>query len=213
MRDAAEATPGGILSFWFPDGLNDACEEAVAAFWQSRMQGGMDEAIRRDFPDVTRAAAEGRLDHWAETADGRLALILVLDQFPRSLWRDTPAAYGQDIKATRLALEGLANGHYDTLPFYYQRQFYGICISHCEGPDHLARMDLCVELVRGFTGIVRPDQADLVARGVAQAERVRAIIARFGRHPHRNRILGRISTPEELAYIEAGDFPHIRKVI
>lgn len=212
MRDETDVTPEDILSFWFPENLADAPEEEVLAFWQSRMQGGMDEAICRDFARVTRAAAEGRLDHWAETARGRLALILVLDQFPRSLWRDTPGAYGQDIKAARLALEGLQNGHYEAFPHTFQRQFYIICISHCEGPDHLQRMDLCIRLNQDFAEIARDGEEDMIERGVAQARRVRDIIARFGRHPHRNPILGRVSTPDELSYIETGDFPHVRKI-
>lgn len=212
MREVGDVTPEDILAFWFPDGLADAPEDQVKGFWQSRMQGGMDEAICRDFASATQAAAEGSLDHWAETARGRLALILVLDQFPRSLWRDTPAAYGQDIKATCLALEGLKNGHYEALPHIFQRQFYIICISHCEGPDHLERMDLCIRLNRDFAALAREGEGDMVERGVAQGRRVRDVIERFGRHPHRNPILGRFSTPEELAYIETGDFPHVRRI-
>lgn len=211
MHDPGDVTPGDILSFWFPADLAKASDEDNANFWTTRMQGGMDDAIIRDYPKVTRAAAEGQLDHWAETAEGRLALILVLDQFPRSLWRDTPAAYGQDIKAARLALKGLENGHYKALPYMFQRQFYVICISHCEGPDHLERMDLCIRLNEDFRHIIKPGQEDRVERGLAQARRVRGIIERFGRHPHRNPILGRISTPAELAYIAEGDFPHVRK--
>ena len=211
MRDIAEVLPDDVLSFWFPEGLADAARDDVLAFWQTRMHGGMDEAICRDYAELTRAGAEGRLDHWAESPEGRLALILVLDQFPRSLWRDTPAAYGQDIKAARLALEGIRNGHYEALPYIFLRQFYIICISHCEGPDHLERMNLCVRLNEDFAEIAREGEDEAVERGTAQARRVRDIIARFGRHPHRNPILDRISTPEELAYIETGDFPHIRK--
>lgn len=209
MGARMDFTPEEILSFWFPEGLNNASEDEVGEFWHSRMQGGMDEAICRDFADVTRAAAEGQLDSWAETPEGRLALILVLDQFPRSLWRDKPAAYGQDVKSARLALDGLRNGHYEALPDPFRRQFYVICISHCEGPDHLERMDLCVRLNEELSEIAREDQQEMVEQGIAQAQRVRAIIERFGRHPHRNPILGRISTREERTYIEAGDFPHV----
>lgn len=211
MRDVAEVTPEEIISFWYPDGLEDAPRDDVLAFWRSRMHGGMDEAIIRDYADVAEAAAAGHYDHWADDAWGRLALILVLDQFPRSLWRDTPKAYGQDIKATRLALEGLKNGHYEALPYIFHRQFYVICISHCEGPDHLERMDLCVQMNKDFAKIARPGEDEAVANGTAQAERVRGIIERFGRHPHRNPIYGRVSTPDELTYIETGDFPHVRK--
>ena len=209
MRDTADVTPDEILSFWYPDGLADAPREEVLAFWHSRMQGGMDEAICQDYADVTRAAAEGRLDYWADTARGRLALILVLDQFPRSLWRDTPAAFGQDIKATRIALEGIRNGHYSELKYIFERQFYNICISHCEGPDHLERMDLIIRLNEEFAEIARDGEEEMVERGIEQSRRVRGIIERFERHPHRNPILGRVSTPEERAYIETGDFPHV----
>lgn len=206
-----DATPEEILHFWFPEGLADADGETIGAFWHSRMQGGMDAAIIRDHAEVTRAGAEGRLDHWAETPEGRLALILVLDQFPRSLWRETPGAFGQDIKACRLALDGLANGHFDALPDMHRKQFYIICISHCEGPDHLERMDLCLRLNQAFLDAAEDDEGRGFARqGLHQAHLVRSIIARFGRHPHRNPILGRISTPDEQAYIDTGDFPHVR---
>lgn len=211
MRDTASVTPDEILSFWFPEGIGEADQAAMSAFFESRMYGGMDESIIRDYADLTTAAAEGNLDHWAGTPEGRLALILVLDQFPRSLWRDTAGAFGQDIKATRLALDGLKNGHYDALANLIQKQFYIICISHCEGPDHLERMDLCVRLNEDFRAIAREDQKELVDRALAQAERVRGIIAKFGRHPHRNPIYGRVSTPYERTYIETGDFPHIPK--
>lgn len=207
-----DVTPDEILRFWFPDGLAESDEETIDAFWHSRMQGGMDEAIIRDYPDVTRAAAEGRLDDWSERADGRLALILVLDQFPRSLWRDMPGAYGQDIKACRLALAGVANGHFDALPDMHRKQFYIISISHCEGPDHLERMDLCTRLNQGFLAAAKSDlERKFAESGLAQAHRVRGIIERFGRHPHRNPILGRVSTLEEQVYIDTGDFPHVRQ--
>ena len=211
MRDWRDVISDEILGFWFPEGLAEADEQTVRAFWTSRMQGGMDEAIIRDYADTARAAAEGRFDHWAGSAHGRLALILALDQFPRSLWRDSPAAFGQDFKSCRLALEGLKNGHYDALEHFHEKQFYVICISHCEGPDHLERMDLCVSLNEDMLNSARTDVARMSAEsGLAQAQRVRDIILRFGRHPHRNPIYGRISTPAEQAYIDAGDFPHVR---
>lgn len=204
--------PQTVLDLWFPDTGHWVTEQSHGAFWQERMQGGMDAIICDRYADLTEAGARGFLDHWADTPRGRLALILVLDQFPRSLWRDTPGAYAQDIKAARLALDGLENGHYQALPHMWERQFYIISISHCEGPDHAARMQLCTDLSRAHAEIVPDVLADVVDRSVAQAERVQGIIARFGRHPHRNAILGRLSTPEEEAYIAQGDFPHIRKI-
>jgi len=210
MTHSARFDPHPILDLWFPDDGHWLDRDRHIDFWMTRMQGGMDEIICRDFEDLTVAAAQGMLDHWAESPRGRLALLIALDQFPRSLWRDTPAAYGQDIKACRLALAGLENGHYHALPHIWEREFYVIAISHCEGPDHLQRMDLCVELAKGHAAICPDHMQDVVPQFIAQAERVRGVIARFGRHPHRNPIYGRVSSPEEQAYIDTGDFPHVK---
>ncbi len=172
----------------------------------------MDAAIIGQWTDVTRAAARGALDDWAATATGRLALILVLDQFSRSLWRDSPAAYEQDNKATRLALEGVEAGHFDALPHPWQKNFYRIALCHCEGPDHPDRMDRAIALadaqVDQMPAPLRAHYGDMGN----QPRRVRDVIRRFGRHPHRNPIYGRVSSPEEAAYIAAGDFPHSRKI-
>lgn len=210
--DWASETPDRVLDLWFPADLDDTRPEARQDFWETRMRGGMDAVICRDFAEETEAAARGRLNHWAATPEGHLALILTLDQFPRSYWRDTPGAYAQDIKAARLALEGIANGHYDALDHPFKRQFYIICISHCEGPDHLARTDMLVTMNEALEDWAPDHLKEAAARATAQAKRVRGIIAHFGRHPHRNPILGRVSTPEEEAYIAVGDFPHVAKV-
>lgn len=204
-------TPDLVLDFWFPDSGHQTSIESHAMFWDERMQGGMDAAIIARFADLTLAAAQGKLNHWSGTARGRLALIIALDQFPRSLWRDTPAAYAQDIKAARLALEGIENGDFDTLA-PWEQAFFVISISHCEGPDHLQRMDLLDELIERIIAKM-PEAIAPMGDGFRQQNKtVRAVLDRFGRHPHRNPILGRPSTPEEEAYIATGDFPHLRKV-
>jgi uncharacterized protein (DUF924 family) len=204
-------SPDDVLAFWFPDNGHQNSPETHGAFWNERMQGGMDEVIIRDFADLTLAAARGQLDHWADTAPGRLALLIALDQFPRSLWRDTPAAYAQDIKATRLALEGIANGDFDALR-PWEQAFFVISISHCEGPDHLQRMDLLDELIERIILRLPDPIAGMGDDFRAQNKTVRAILERFGRHPHRNPILGRPSSPDEEAYIATGDFPHVKKI-
>lgn len=172
------------------------------------MQGGMDAAIIARFAELTEAAAIGRLDHWAETPRGRLALLIALDQFPRSLWRDTPAAYSQDIKAARLALEGIANGDFDALAAWEQA-FFIISISHCEGPDHLERMNRLDAVTEKVIANLPPALAPMAQDFRDQHALVKSVIARFGRHPHRNAILGRPSTAAEEEYIAAGDFPHL----
>lgn len=84
--------PEQVLELWFPDSGHQHDPQKHAAFWDERMQGGMDAVIAARFAGLTEAAATGKLDHWAETPRGRLALLIALDQFPRSLWRGTPAA-------------------------------------------------------------------------------------------------------------------------
>lgn len=203
--------PETVLALWFPDSGHQRDMQTHAAFWDERMQGGMDARIIADYADLTRAAATGALDHWAETPRGRLALLIALDQFPRSLWRDTPGAYAQDIKAARLALEGIENGDFDVLA-PWEQTFFVISISHCEGPGHLGRMRRLDPVVEGI--VARLPEAISAAgdRLKAQHARVSGIVQRYGRHPHRNAVLGRLSTPEEAAYIAQGDFPHLRKV-
>jgi uncharacterized protein (DUF924 family) len=174
------------------------------------MQGGMDQTICEDFADLTIAAARNELDHWADSADGRIALLIALDQFPRSLWRDTPAAYAQDIQANRLVIAGVANGHFAAVK-PWQKLFYMIALYHCEGPDHLERLALGAELTEAIIAELPPHlaySADLLR---AQNARGRAIIEQFGRHPHRNAHFGRISTAAEEVYVTAGDFPHVQK--
>ncbi|MCA0872673.1 DUF924 domain-containing protein [Seohaeicola saemankumensis] len=212
QKAVSDVTPDDVLAFWFPPGLDALVPDDHIAFWRSRMQGGMDAAIIGQWADVTRAAARGALDHWADTATGRLALILALDQFSRSLWRDSPAAYEQDNKATLFALDGIDTGHFDALPHPWQKNFYLIAICHCEGPDHLERMDRAIALadaqVAAMPAPLRAHYGDMGN----QPRRVRDIIRRFGRHPHRNPVYGRLSSPEEEVYIATGDFPHTRKI-
>lgn len=203
--------PQTVLAFWFPDDGHENDVETHRAFWDERMQGGMDARIIKEFGPLTTAAARSELDHWAETPRGRLALLIALDQFPRSLWRDTPAAFAQDVKATCLALEGIENGHFDDLA-PWEQTFYLIAISHCEGPDHLARMDALEDVAERIIARLPPQLSDMADGLRRQHMRVRGIIAQFGRHPHRNPIYGRVSSPEEEAYIATGDFPHLNKV-
>ncbi len=209
MSDKSHS-PKDVLHFWFPDNQHWNDPAAHGAFWNERMQGGMDARIIADFADLTKAAARGQLDHWADTPEGRLALLIALDQFPRSLWRDRPQAYGQDIKANLLVMEGVENGDFDSYE-PWEAAFFIIALTHCEGPDHLARFDLVDDLSERIIAKLPPCLAPMGEGLRDQNARVRANIERFGRHPHRNAILGRVSTPDEDAYIQTGDFPHVRK--
>ena len=149
-RDWASVAPDVVLDFWFPEDGHETDFDTHRAFWIWRMRGGADDAIRERFADLTEAAAKGLLDHWAGTPRGRLALVIALDQFPRSVWRGTPAAFAQDIRATTLVLEGLKNGHYEALPNVWEKAFCLIANAHCEGPDHLERLERSMSLAKAL---------------------------------------------------------------
>jgi uncharacterized protein (DUF924 family) len=204
-------TSGDVLEFWFPQGSDKDLETHVALVqWQ--MRGGADKAIIERFSECTEAAARGELDAWASTAHGRLALILVLDQFSRSVFRGSARAYAQDEKALRLAQGSLTNGHYQELGTPWERTFVNIAITHAEGADLLKRID---ETIVRADAIVEfsPDHLKRNYENSARHNReVRQVIAAFGRYPHRNATLGRTSTPEEEAYLAKGDLPHEREI-
>jgi uncharacterized protein (DUF924 family) len=197
-----------VLDFWFPETGHQYDPESHAEFWKERMHGGMDAAIISRFANLTRAAASGLLDRWADTSRGRLALLIALDQFPRSLWRDTPAAFAQDIKASQLALDGIANGHFSSLA-PWEMTFFVIAIAHCEGPDHIERMHMLDDAVEEIVHKLPRQICESGPRMRAQHARITQVIESYGRHPHRNCVLSRISTREEKRYIFEGDFPHL----
>ena len=137
--------------------------------------------------------------HWAEVPVGRLALILLLDQLPRNIHRDTPAAFAQDAKARDLCLRGLSLGA-DKALSPLARVFFYLPLEHAESREQQARSVALFEALAD-------EQADGPARetfeGFADfARRHQVIIQRFGRFPHRNAILGRTSTPEEAEFLQ-----------
>ncbi len=198
-----------VLDFWFPEGRSLDIEAAAHhAHWRWRMQGGADDEIIARFSGLTETAAHGRLDHWAADPHGRLALIILLDQFSRSVWRDDPRAFAQDPHALSLVREGIANGHFAALETPWFQIVFGLPLGHCEGPDHLERIDLLIELRTAIAAGAPAHLQPIYASLADQARDVRKVIAAFGRHPHRNEILNRDSTAAEKDYIAKGRFPH-----
>jgi uncharacterized protein (DUF924 family) len=129
-----------VLDFWFAVDLSTA---DVGSHWRRLdwwMRGGANAELDR-FAPALAAARSGRLDQWRSTPLGRLALIIVLDQFPRGLHAGTPDAFSSDMEALRLAEEGFRNGHYEALSDPWQRFFFFLPLAHAEGPDHLDRLD------------------------------------------------------------------------
>ncbi|HYD98184.1 MAG TPA: DUF924 family protein [Alphaproteobacteria bacterium] len=171
-------SPADILAFWF--------DEAGPAAWYRR-DPAFDALIRDRFGALVEEALAGRLDGWAETPDGLLALVVLLDQFPRNLFRDDPRAYAGDPKARALAHRALADGLDAALP-PPRRQFLYMPLMHSED---VADQALCVEK---FAAMGEPD-------ALFYARLHHAIVERYGRFPHRNAALGRADTPDEARFM------------
>jgi uncharacterized protein (DUF924 family) len=195
-----------VLGFWFPD-LSAADHERMVAQFEWWFRGGADVGIRERFPNLLERAARGELGDWSHGPRSRLALIIVLDQFPRSLHRDTANAFVHDEEALSVALEGIELGHYDALATPWERTFFVLPLAHCERLSNLERV---VRLTQEIADHAAPQFRRILEHSASQARGHRDVIARFGRHPHRNAVLGRRSTPQELAYLASGQLVHTR---
>ena len=168
-----------VLRFWF--------EECTPEQWWAK-DAGFDDTVRRRFGALHAQAARGELHSWRGTPSGRLAEVIVLDQFSRNLYRHDPLAFAYDGMALVLAQVAIAAGDNLRLPTP-QRSFLYMPYMHSESPL------VHDEALRLFDAL-----GD--AENLAYERQHRAIIERFGRYPHRNALLGRTSTPEELAFLK-----------
>lgn len=178
-----------VLDFWFLP----ADHPSYGAFrreWFTK-DPAFDDEIRRRFADEVDMAATGKLDDLARHARGALALIILLDQLPRNLFRGTPRAFAADARAREIADRAVRAG-FDRALSAVQRVFVYLPFEHCET---LADQDRCAALFADLPA------ANWRAEAIEAGRRHREIIARFGRFPHRNEILGRPSTPEEIAFL------------
>jgi uncharacterized protein (DUF924 family) len=171
----------------------------VLAFWKQagpdrwfEKDDAFDHAIRDTFLATYEAAAAGRLNGWERTPEHALALIIVLDQFPRNIFRDSPRAFAADAQARDVTLRALGNG-FDQQVGHDLRAFFYLPLMHSE---QIGDQDLCVELCRALGNEDNLKFAEIHAD----------IIRRFGRFPHRNSLLGRETTPDEQAFLESGGF-------
>lgn len=193
-------TADTIRAFWFGSGTDDktTADERARMWWSKNPE--VDREIRQRFEACVAEAANHELDHWSATAGGRLALILLTDQFPRHIYRDTPQAFSFDALARHWAREGIRQGEHEQLR-PVERVFFYLPLEHSESMDDQEQsVTLCEELVRNA-----PDEHKAVFEEFLRYARLhRDVIKRFGRFPHRNRILGRESTPEELGALKQG---------
>jgi uncharacterized protein (DUF924 family) len=197
-----------VLSFWFPQHIT-ADYATMARQFEWWFRGGADSVITERFGSLVERAARGDLDSWTRAAQSRLALIIVLDQFSRSFYRGSPRAFAQDQKALVLALQGIENGHYTALETPWQKTFFFLPLGHSEESRHL---EVAVKLAEELVEKEPAEFRKLLEHSASQARGHRDVVARFGRQPHRNAVLGRQSTPEELEYLAAGEFVHERSV-
>ena len=171
-----------VLDFWFDPSSKAHWFEPSAAF---------DRAVAARLAELHRRAADGELDAWQSSAEGCVALCILLDQAPRQLFRGGARAFATDAKALAVAKRALAEGFDRQLPVE-RRQFLYLPLMHSE---HLADQERCVAMY----------EAEELRHNLQHAAEHADLIRRFGRFPHRNAALGRASTAEEEAYLRQGD--------
>ncbi len=200
-------SPQDVLDFWFGEpGSEGAAAGAVSAgngreaarsganrkAWFAK-EPAFDQAVQARFAQLYQDAIKGRLDGWRDTAAGALALTVVLDQFPHHLFRDTARAFEADAKALALAEEAVGKG-FDQQVLPVQRVFFYLPFEHSED---MARQDRAVALFARLAS-ENPGFRDYLD----YAHQHREVIARFGRFPHRNELLGRASTSAEREFLK-----------
>lgn len=179
-----------VLDFWM---------EAGPAKWYAQ-DDAFDQDIRDQFGQTWRAAHDGHMPDWASSATGALALIILLDQFPRNMFRNDPRAFATDETALEVTGQCLAHG-WDREVAGLERQFIYMPLMHSENMDH---QDTCVELME-----TRMDEGNNALHARAHRE----IIRRFGRFPYRNAALGRETTVAEQAFMEEGGYGAILREV
>ncbi|UCD68928.1 MAG: DUF924 domain-containing protein [Betaproteobacteria bacterium] len=187
-----------ILQFWFGMATDDlaVAEQRAEIWWKKRPP--VDAEIRERFASVVDGAASGQHDAWLADPRGRLSMIILTDQFSRNMYRDTPRAFAFDPLALSWTKEGIASGADQALrPI--ERIFFYMPLEHSESIEDQER---AVALITDLAAHVSSEKRKLFEGFVGFAKRHRDIVQRFGRFPHRNTILGRSSTPEELEFLK-----------
>ena len=183
-----------ILTFWFGRSPEETKERA-SRWWKK--DPAFDQEIRAEFEADLVRAVRGELDHWLGEPESSVAFVVLLDQFSRNMYRDTPEAFAQDERALAATLQGIERGFDERLP-PMQRYFFYMPMMHAEDRAVQRRSvevfeRLASEKDTGFDGMLR---------GAADyAQRHRDIVERFGRFPHRNNMLERTTTGEEANFL------------
>lgn len=191
-----------VLDFWFSGSNLDSptVDSRMDRWFGSEPE--LDEIIVARFGDLVERASAGELDTWTAEPEGRLALIILLDQFRRNIYRGKPEAFARDNQALKLAIEGTMAGDHNRLSAE-QRIFFFMPLQHAES---LKIQEKSVSIYNALAESVTGTLRETFATCAHFAELHRDIIAEFGRFPHRNSILDRENSPEEATYL-AGSAP------
>lgn len=196
MQDSPEA----ILAFWFGRAAEDPAEATSRETFWFEPSRETDSLVREYFAPAVKAAARGELDSWLHAPRSALALILLLDQFPRNIWRGTAQAFAHDVQALRASRDAVARGHLRELA-PLEQAFLVLPFQHSESiEDQRESVRLSSEIAE-----TAPLAWRALLEGYLQFARQHLeLIERFGRFPHRNQVLGRDPRPEEEAYLRGG---------
>ena len=192
------ATPEAVLDCWF--GAPGPATEVVARqrpLWFAKSAAN-DQIVTTRFAETLVAAGQGDLDNWAASPRGRLALIVVLDQFPHHVHRGHGQSFAYDARSLALALNMIEHGE-DARVTPIERVFVYLPLEHAES---IEMQDRSVALYEKLVNEAAADERQLFEGFLDYARKHRDVVARFGRFPHRNELLGRPSTPEEIEFLK-----------
>lgn len=198
----AVAAPEAVLAFWFGPPAEAWCDAEIVRRQMPLWFGRSDETdatIKARFGATVEAAVAGALEAWAETRLGRLALVLVLDQFTRNIYRGTAAAFSGDAQARAVVARAVAEGDFEAARAIEQ-VFMALPWEHHEDLTSQAQAVAAMEAAAAVFA-VRTGEAGPFAGFIDYALKHQVVVARFGRFPHRNALLGRESTEEERAFL------------
>ncbi|MDH3350296.1 MAG: DUF924 domain-containing protein [Gammaproteobacteria bacterium] len=202
ITDEDQIRIDAILSFWFMEQKLSAPQiDQRMDIWFGA-DPVFDHECKKEFSDDVDKASDGRLNHWAHKKRGRLALILLLDQFRRNIYRNTADAFAMDKVALKLCVEGAMQKNDQGLT-PIERAFFYMPLQHAESRKVQAK---AVQIYNRLAEAVSPTLRETFETIAQFAELHHDIVQQFGRFPHRNKLLGRKNTPEEDEYL-AGDSP------
>ena len=186
-----------VLEFWFGPMNSDGTADAVHArrWWNKDPE--FDREIRKHFGALHEAVARGEKDGWLASPRGRLALVIVLDQFSRNLFRGDPKSFDSDTRALAIALEGIDRRE-DRRLGPDERTFLYMPLIHSEDPSV---QDRSVAVFTALAAELSGDAKKSAANALESAKKHREVVLMFGRFPHRNAVLGRTTTADEMAFI------------